>query len=66
MNNPCFAVGQVCNLSGQDAILSYDYLCNTIIRHSGVNKTGRGPFPFSPLTPVQEQAYGKSGLAAAI
>jgi hypothetical protein len=38
MNNPCFAVGQVCNLPGQDAILSYDYLCNTIIHRAGVTK----------------------------
>jgi hypothetical protein len=37
MNNSCFHVGQVCNLSGQDAILSYDYFCDAIIRHAGVN-----------------------------
>jgi hypothetical protein len=49
MNNSCFPVGQVCNLSGQDAILSYDYFCDAIIRHAGVNSSGafhthRSPF----------------------
>jgi hypothetical protein len=39
MNNSYFPVGQVCNLSGQDAILSYDYFCDAIIRHAEVNKT---------------------------
>jgi hypothetical protein len=34
-----FPVGQVCNLSGKDAILSYDYFCDGIIRHAGVNNT---------------------------
>jgi hypothetical protein len=44
MNNSCFRAGQVGNLSGQDAILSYDYFCDAITSHARVNKiTGCTP-----------------------
>jgi hypothetical protein len=61
MNNSYFPVGQVCNLSGQDAVLSYDYFCDAIIRHAEVNRIG---ISLNPVVSVLAHARGANLVRA--